>query len=118
MGAFGVWSLLYSFNFQTRQIPVINEDSSENSDPFSVKPTVAKVKISKKKKKKKRSQFFQFEISVSQASKQKGTYFFTRKIFQNFEGLTIGTVTTELFELLQFFKVHQIWPSQQLHVQS
>ena len=54
----------------------------ENNNPFSIKPT-------------EKHQFFQFKISLQQASKQKETHFVIRK---NFEVHDIGT---ELFTIFQ-----------------
>ena len=54
--------------------------------------------------KKKKHKFFQFEILLPQASKQKETYFATRKILQNFEGHDhwhCCYVTFELFTIFQ-----------------
>ena len=51
-----------------------------SNNPFSIKPAAARLKISGKK-----HQFFQFEVSLPQAIKQKETYFGTRKILQNFD---------------------------------
>ena len=78
--AFGLWSLVYySINFQKiRQIPATNQHLSWEYNPFSIKPTVAGVKISKKF-------LSRSSISLPQASKPRETYFATRKIHQNFE---------------------------------
>ena len=59
---------LYSINFQIGQIG--------NSKPFSIKRTV--VRVSKK------NQFFQFEISLQQAGKQKEIYFAASRIIQTY----------------------------------
>ena len=60
---------LYSINFQIGQIG--------NSKPFSIKRTVVRVS-------KKNHQFFQFEISLQQAGKQKEIYFAASRIIQTY----------------------------------
>ena len=66
MGAFGLWSLVYLISFQIRQIPAKNHLFPRNNNAVSIKLTVPRLQIPKNK-------FFQFEISLPQASKQKET---------------------------------------------
>ena len=48
MGASGLWSLVYSSNFEVRQIPGANQHISGNNNPSSIKFAVAWVKIFEK----------------------------------------------------------------------
>ena len=71
------------YNFQIRQIP-----SSHKTFSLWKKPTVVLVKISKKKKN------FWFEILLARASKQKKTYFATKKNIETLKDMIIGSAST------------------------
>ena len=79
VGAFGQWPSFYSYYFQTRQIPTSKQHFFVGIITLFLSSQLLRVTTSEKKN------FFQFEISFSLASKQKETYFSTRKLLWNFE---------------------------------
>lgn len=100
MSVFGLWSLVYYSNFQVRKITAINQHISGNDKRFSINLAVAWVKFSKNRQ----DQFFYFQIFLRRASKQKETYFVTRKVLQEFEGHAhwhCKHIHFELFKYLQ-----------------
>ena len=83
-----------SYNFRIMQFqPQINIFAG-NNNPSSIKPIVARVKISKKIN----INFFQFENSWPVASKQKETYLPQEKWLKTLKDMIIGTVVTHLLK--------------------
>ena len=94
-----LWSFVYPIYFQTKQIPAANHY-------FSCEKSLLLFWSRFLKKK-----FFLFEILLPQASKQKKTYFATKKILQNFEGHDhwhCQCITFWIIFWIYFFKVGEI----------
>ena len=90
----------YSINFQIKQIPATNNIFSEINNPFSIKLYCLwtnRMRFLKKKN------FFQFEILLAQASKQKNLLCL-EKYFKILNDVIIGTEGTKL---LESFKIVQ-----------